>query len=276
MKLIKPKQISGEIMTLLDETDEKVIIVSPYTQTKNWKKIQNTFKNLKKRNIPIEFYYRKNIEEAKKEINFLGIDGIPVENLHCKIYMNEKYAVVSSMNLYEYSDVNSLDIAYKTETKKEYKEIYKFYTRYIQPHSIEVLNIDDLCEELDEDLIDSLDKNINIKNEENEIIINYGSSNYFFEINDLRELESIGILSRSQYAFAKENLSLLKNKFLRFELIEGVDNEYDTIHSTIKMKSSSLNNLFDTDYEDVMNSIYSMLSTVDNIKKQEYNSRRKK
>ena len=29
MKLIKPSQISGEIMTLIEEADQKLIIISP-------------------------------------------------------------------------------------------------------------------------------------------------------------------------------------------------------------------------------------------------------
>ena len=52
MKLIKPKQISGEIMTLIDESDEFVVIVSPYVQVKKWTKLKNTLSSLKKKNIP--------------------------------------------------------------------------------------------------------------------------------------------------------------------------------------------------------------------------------
>ena len=39
MKLIKPSQISGEIMTLIEEADKKLIIVSPYCKFSDWKKL---------------------------------------------------------------------------------------------------------------------------------------------------------------------------------------------------------------------------------------------
>ena len=38
MKLIKPTEISARILTLLDESDERVIIVSPYMKISKWYK----------------------------------------------------------------------------------------------------------------------------------------------------------------------------------------------------------------------------------------------
>lgn len=44
MKLIKPSSVSGEIMTLIEEADEKVILVSPYCKVKKWYKLLNKIK----------------------------------------------------------------------------------------------------------------------------------------------------------------------------------------------------------------------------------------
>ncbi len=51
-----------------------------------------------------------------------AITPIEIENLHCKLYLNEKNAVVTSMNLHEYSDSSSIDIGYFITEKNHYQE----------------------------------------------------------------------------------------------------------------------------------------------------------
>lgn len=274
MKLIKPKQISGEIMTLLDEADEKVIIVSPYAQAKNWKKLQNTFDNLIKRNIPIEFYYRKGENKTKEEIESLSIEAIPVEKLHCKIYMNEKTAVVASMNLYEFSDNNSLDIAYKTESKKEYKGLKQFYKRYIKPHSIKVFKIQDLCDRLLSKLKNCLENKLYINHEYDEIVITYNNSKYFIAITDFKELVLTAIVSDSQFDYIKKK-DCFRDKVLDYQLIKGVENEYDTIVSGYIIKSSTLNAFLDIDLDVFIGTVYEFIGTIASLKEDEFNLRRK-
>ena len=126
MKLIKPKQISGEIMTLFEEADKKVIIVSPYYNVTKWNKLLNCFQELKRRNIEIEFYVRENEWESINELKAIGFNSIAIPNLHTKLYINDKYAIVSSMNLNLSSDTNSLDIALKTETDAEYNDLLEY------------------------------------------------------------------------------------------------------------------------------------------------------
>ena len=135
MLLIKPKQISGEIMTLFEEADQKVIVVSPYYKVTQWNKLLNCLDNLKRRKIDIEFYVRENEWESINELRAIGFNPVNIKNLHTKLYMNDKYAIVSSMNLNLSSDTNSLDIAMKTQTPEEYAELFDYYKRYIRVHS---------------------------------------------------------------------------------------------------------------------------------------------
>ena len=58
MKLIKPYEISSRIFTLLDESDERVIIVSPYMRISKWYKFVNKVNELKTRSILTEIYVR--------------------------------------------------------------------------------------------------------------------------------------------------------------------------------------------------------------------------
>ena len=51
MKLIKPSDISARILPLLDESDERVIIVSPYMKISKWYKFMHKVNGLKTRRI---------------------------------------------------------------------------------------------------------------------------------------------------------------------------------------------------------------------------------
>ena len=48
MIFLKPNNVSGEIMNLLDEANDKVIIVSPYCKFEKWFKLKNKIKDLYK------------------------------------------------------------------------------------------------------------------------------------------------------------------------------------------------------------------------------------
>ena len=133
MKLIKPSEISASILTLLDESDERVIIVSPYMKILKWYKFINKVNGLKARKIITEIYVRDDHEnkETYHDLDRLALEYKKIPHLHCKLYMNERYGIVTSMNLLLSSDINSLEIGYATETCTEYNELLGFYHRYI-------------------------------------------------------------------------------------------------------------------------------------------------
>jgi hypothetical protein len=276
MKLIKPKQISGEIMTLIDESDKFVVIASPYVQVKKWTKLRRTLSDLRNKNIPIEFYYRSDNEDSKKEIESLNVIPIPIEKLHCKIFMNEKEGIVSSMNLYQYSDTHSLDIAYKTETKKEYKELNKFYKRYLRDYNDPVLLGKDYVNDFMDELRRKLDSSFSFEYYDGEIEIRYERSTYTFFIID-NELRLEGILTQRQFGYALSNTNqVFENKSLRYELINGDDEDYDQVYSWIELKSKDLKKLYKSDYNRLLESIAEFIKTVNDIKVNEYKNRKDK
>lgn len=132
MELIKPAEISGKIMTLIDDASELVVIVSPYNKFTNWTKLTKRISEALTRGVKIEWYIRANVKDNYSEVLKLGIKPIEVENLHCKIYMNETSAVVTSMNLLEYSDSNSIDIGYQIINKKDHDDLMEFVNLYIR------------------------------------------------------------------------------------------------------------------------------------------------
>jgi len=134
MKLIKHSTISGSIFTLLDESDEKVILVSPYMNISKWYKLINKLKKLKSRNIDLEIYVRDDPDNSVtyRDLDRLGLSYLKIHNLHTKLYLNEKQGILTSMNLLLSSETNSLEIACITENQMDYKDLQNYYERYIR------------------------------------------------------------------------------------------------------------------------------------------------
>ena len=136
MELIQPAEISGKIMTLFDQAKEEIIIISPYNKFTHWKKLTQRIKKAKDRGVNIKWFIRKNVENNANQIREIGIEPIEIENLHCKIYLNEMNAVVTSMNLHEFSDSSSIDIGYFIQDNKQYKELTDFINIHIDCYRI--------------------------------------------------------------------------------------------------------------------------------------------
>jgi hypothetical protein len=133
MKLLKPFEISAKILTLMAESDESVILVSPYMKISKWYKLLHRIDALKKRNVEINVFIRDDPENAGtyRELDRLALRYTRIPNLHCKLYLNEYYGIVTSLNLLLSSEIHSLEIGYVTESKGEYDELQHFCQRYI-------------------------------------------------------------------------------------------------------------------------------------------------
>ena len=131
MEFIEPLEISSKIMTLIEQAEKELIIVSPYVDVSKWDKMRKCLERAVKRGVKVKFIARKN---AKQDLSFLisiNIKPILIDDLHAKFYVNESYGIVTSQNMVHYSDVNSIDIGYITETKDEKKELINFANNYI-------------------------------------------------------------------------------------------------------------------------------------------------
>lgn len=103
-------QISPMLIELIQHAQKEIIIVSPYV--KMWNHLKYSLDEAKKRGVQTSVYYR--IDENKIDINELlpfFTNIIPIKNLHAKIYFIDDDIVVSSMNLYDYSQSSNKEIA---------------------------------------------------------------------------------------------------------------------------------------------------------------------
>jgi len=127
MRFLTTKQISGEIEGIIRSAGEFIILISPFLKISDMYLERLTEAGNKK--IKIGIVYGKSELSKDEEYKISSIKNVALhfmENLHAKCYMNEKDAIITSMNLYEYSENNremGIFISKETNTKL-YGEIY--------------------------------------------------------------------------------------------------------------------------------------------------------
>ena len=110
---------------LIKSTNDKLILISPFLKLNN--RIKELLEDKNRLKIDIRIVYGKS-ELKNDEVNWLKeLDYIRTsfcENLHAKCYMNEKMAIVTSMNLYDFSQVNNNEMGILIK-KEDDLELYK-------------------------------------------------------------------------------------------------------------------------------------------------------
>lgn len=149
MELIRPTEVTAKILSLIEDASNSLIIVSPYNAFINkdnieWKKMIKQFEKAQSKGVNISYYARQG--EHHKGLNALNINPILIESLHAKLYINDSYAILSSMNLVYASDEQSIDFAIKTETVREYNEVLDYFNNFIKPKTEKQIKKIDLLE----------------------------------------------------------------------------------------------------------------------------------
>lgn len=272
MQLIKPRQISGEIMTLIEEADKKVILVSPYFKVKNWHKLLNIFNDLIKRRIDVEMFVREGEHESIREAREAGFKPITIPHLHTKLYMNEKVGIVSSMNLLYSSDTSSLDIALKTENSKEYGELWEYFTRYIskiQAEPLSSITNYDWRNDLMGRLTKSFGNKANVEEQAFKLIIQTGNRyETVIKKNVASELRINGILSGKEFEYLKRHPNKIAPKGMRIEYSEGGNGYYDTVWGICgNLKSIKISDPLPNEAKTIVDMIIGFIENVEQLKK---------
>ncbi|WP_150452318.1 phospholipase D-like domain-containing protein [Arenibacter lacus] len=126
-KYLDTSHISSELMELLKEAKERIILVTYSLQVNT--QIQERLKTKSKLGTlgEITLIYG-NTKPKQSELAWMSdIDDLKVfqkKNLHAKCYINEKKAIICSMNLYEYSQTTNVEMGILI-TKEEDPEAYE-------------------------------------------------------------------------------------------------------------------------------------------------------
>ena len=123
---IRDWDIPSEILNLIEESEEYVVIVSPYISL--WDNLTFSLKKSIKRKVVIKWYYREGEVKSNviNELEKIGVKMKGIGNLHSKLYLSEKLGIVSSMNLYEYSSKSNREIGLVTD-KGDLLKDFKYY-----------------------------------------------------------------------------------------------------------------------------------------------------
>lgn len=143
--------ISHEITKLIRNSEDKLFLISPYLQIAD--SLRHLIKERDIRRIDLRIIYRKDNKINADDISFLqeltSIKILACENLHAKCYLNENTAIITSMNLYEYSQQNNREMGIKIEKsvdKKLYEDISEEVKAILQtsqpiPFSIKKMDV---------------------------------------------------------------------------------------------------------------------------------------
>jgi hypothetical protein len=298
MEIIKPAEISGKIMSLIDDAVKHVIIVSPYYNFKNWDKLLNRIEKAKQRGVKFIFYIRQpenqNERNSLNELEKLGFSAITIERLHAKIYLNEHQAIVTSMNLNESSDKLSVDIGLITKTPEDYQEINNFYLRYIKGENAskeeraapikssykypqkekqtEYYNSDKFFQELDRGIDKIFVRGGKIEFD-NEIVQVFGKNRYTagIENTNINTLVIDCVITGKEFDFLKKSPKYFDRQNLIMTLLEGGNGTYNMIEGSLeRIKTQNFNNIFNDEADLIRKSILDFIKSIEDFKEYVY------
>ena len=135
-KFLDTTGVSNELAQIIKSAKEKLIIISPYLQISD--RFKEMLEDQDRMKLDIRIIYGKS-ELQPQESNWLkslkSVRTSICKNLHAKCYLNEKEALISSMNFYEFSQMNNNEmgiVVYKSDDPQLYNDINEEARRLIR------------------------------------------------------------------------------------------------------------------------------------------------
>lgn len=128
-KFLTTAHISAELVNLIRTAKDEIVIISPYMKVNELLKSEIDLANARKVRFTI-IYGKTDMRPEERA----WIDGLTtretgfISNLHAKCYLSESAAIVTSMNLYEYSQQNNDEmgiLATREADAELYQDIYE-------------------------------------------------------------------------------------------------------------------------------------------------------
>lgn len=135
-KFLNTSGTTYHLEELIKNASDRLIIISPYLKLSE--RIKELLEDRNRLKIDIRIVYGKN-DLQPEEINWLKnltfIRTSFCKNLHAKCYLNENECIITSLNLYEFSQVNNNEMGvliYRNEDAKLYADTYEEAQRIIR------------------------------------------------------------------------------------------------------------------------------------------------
>lgn len=135
-KFLNTSAISYFLEELIKSAKDRLILISPYLKLND--RVKELLEDKNRLKIDVRVVYGKN-ELQPGEITWLNelrfLRTSFCKNLHAKCYMNEELCIITSLNLYEFSQINNNEMGVLIRRSEEgdlYKEAYEEAQRIIR------------------------------------------------------------------------------------------------------------------------------------------------
>lgn len=111
---------SYNIENIIIEAKKTLVLVSPYLQLS--KTFYERLKDASNKNVSIKIIYGKDELKPNERNSLADLKDVELfffENLHAKCYYNESKMVITSMNMYEFSEKNNREMGVLIEKSKD-------------------------------------------------------------------------------------------------------------------------------------------------------------
>ena len=135
-KFLDTTGVSYHLQQLINNANEKLILISPYLKLNE--RLKQSLEDKDRMKIDVRIIYGKS-ELQPAENNWLkslrSIRTSFCQNLHAKCYLSENGAIITSMNLYDFSQINNNEMGVyidKTEDEPLYADVYTEAMRLVR------------------------------------------------------------------------------------------------------------------------------------------------
>lgn len=131
MRILKPSENIASIISMIEQANKFVVIVSPYSYLEGWDKLKNAINEAADKGVEVSYYVRQG--EGLKGLEGLNVSIHEVPMLHAKMFFSERKAIIGSLHLINNQDINW---AFVLNFREEYNELVKFFELYIKAAAI--------------------------------------------------------------------------------------------------------------------------------------------
>lgn len=127
-KFLDTAGVSYHLQELIKNTRERLILISPYLDVND--RIRQLLEDKDRLKIDVRVIYGKSALHPAEEEWIDSLSGVRLsflQNLHAKCYLNEREAIITSMNLYRFSEVNNYEMGIHVSREEDpglYSAIY--------------------------------------------------------------------------------------------------------------------------------------------------------
>lgn len=123
-EFLTTNKTSSSIEDIMMEAKSKIVLVSPYLQIS--KTFYERLKDASNKNVTIKIIYGKDELKPNEKNSLAELKNIELfyfQNLHAKCYLNENKMVITSMNMYEFSEKTNREMGVLIDREKD-KELF--------------------------------------------------------------------------------------------------------------------------------------------------------